>query len=145
MDIEHQILEDLKALREKNIKLKKEELELATPILMNREHIPRIYGWYCELIDMHIKSKERKELIFEKAFLYVILRFYSPIAIVGGSMKRGLRDILAPLLGMKAPTGVSNHCSELFFWYEKYGEFQKEVDYFLKEIRKRLKAEGILI
>ena len=75
-------IEELKSIHEEKLRLMEREMALSTPLLTELEYIPMLYKWYCELSgcceEAGVQNTDQKG-----QFLFVILFFYSPIALVG--------------------------------------------------------------
>lgn len=86
-------IEELKSIHEEKLRLMEREMALSTPLLTELEYIPMLYKWYCELSgcceEAGVQNTDQKG-----QFLFVILFFYSPIALVGGRIVSGVRDKL---------------------------------------------------
>lgn len=137
-------ISDLRTIYEKRAKLEAEEFVLAAPILTDFKYIPIIYDWFCELSGCNKDFKSKKDGDHKREFLFIILFLYSPKALAGSKMKRGLRKILSNLLGLASPTGISNMLTSILVMYDNYKEHRMNVDYFYTEIMKRLKEAGIV-
>ena len=85
-------IEELKSIHEEKLRLMEREMALSTPLLTELEYIPMLYKWYCELSgcceEAGVQNTDQKG-----QFLFVILFFYSPIALVGGRIVSGVRRI----------------------------------------------------
>lgn len=134
----------MRSIREEKARIMAKESELSTPKLTNLKYVPMTYEWFGELAAKREESSRKAKIEMAKKFLVVTLLFYSPATLAGGKMIKGLRNVLAQLFSLNAPTAVSNYCTDALAWYDRYKSFQKEVDYFYEEILVRLEAEEIL-
>lgn len=135
----------MESIREEKARIMAKKSELCTPKLTDFEYVPMMYEWFGELSGKRKESKGKTKIELAKVFLVVALLFYSPAKLAGRKMTKGLRNVLAQLFSLNAPTAVSNYCAVTLVCYNYYKSFQKEVDYFYKEILARLEAEGILV
>ena len=62
----------------------------------------------------------------------------------GGKIAKGIRDILADILGFKSPTGISNLYVNVTFNYNNYKDYRADIDYLYTEIVNRLKFKGLI-
>ena len=135
-------IEELKSIHEEKLRLMEREMALSTPLLTELEYIPMLYKWYCELSgcceEAGVQNTDQKG-----QFLFVILFFYSPIALVGGRIVSGVRDKLAQLFGFTSPSAVSNLRDAISF-YETYKGYRKTIDQLRDEFMSRLKENGII-
>ena len=135
-------IEELKSIHEEKLRLMEREMALSTPLLTELEYIPILYKWYCELSgcceEAGVQNTDQKG-----QFLFVILFFYSPIALVGGRIVSGVRDKLAQLFGFTSPSAVSNLRDAISF-YETYKGYRKTIDQLRDEFMSRLKENGII-
>ena len=119
-------IEELKSIHEEKLRLMEREMALSTPLLTELEYIPMLYKWYCELSgcceEAGVQNTDQKG-----QFLFVILFFYSPIALVGGRIVSGVRDKLAQLFGFTSPSAVSNLCKLIKSFYTTYKGYRKIV------------------
>lgn len=111
--------------------------ELTKPTLTDYGLLPYIWSEFVAFS----KSKGHKPLssAYErKKFLFVVLMFYSPLSIVGGRLKNGLRDALINTIGKVKGATISYNLRNVDFYYENYKDFSSEVDYFCAEICEKL-------
>ena len=114
---EFSAISELKSIREQKSRLSEREQELIKPILSDLNIIPVIYKWYCEVVGNCGLPERRAGASFRQKFIFIILFLYSPSTLAGGKIAKGIRDILAGILGFKAPTGISNLCVDVTFYY----------------------------
>lgn len=141
---EFSIISELKSLREQKSRLSEREYELSTPKLISLEYIPMIYEWFCELVGNCGAPERRAGVRFRKQFIFIVLFLYSPSTLAGGKIAKGIRDILADILGFKSPTGVSNLCTDVTFLYNNYKDYRQSTDCLYTEIINRLKIKGLI-
>lgn len=136
-------IKELLSIHAQMVELKKREAELTTPLLTDKNCIPPIFEWFCELsgcnVSVHDLDTDNK-----MEFLLIILLFYSPSFFTGHRLKNGLRDILTELFGYKSRSGVSNHLKDIVHTYNTYRKFREEVTVLYAEIEKRLKNRGLI-
>ena len=141
---EFSVVSELKTIREQKSRLSERESELSIPKLTDLELISEIYKWFCELVRNCGLPERRAGIRFRKQFIYIIMFLYSPSTLAGGKIAPGLRDILAGLLGFKSPTGISNLCVDVTFYYDNYKVFRQDIEYLYTEIINRLKFKGLI-
>lgn len=135
---------DLRAVCNEETELIALKTELAAPLLTNLSHIPMIFEWYYEVMDMpdtspKLNAKRKLELLF------VILALYSPMSFIDGKLPNKLRAKLSESFGYKAGSAVSNLCSrDIFFQYQHNDEYRTNVIYICDEVIKRLKEQEII-
>lgn len=141
---EFSVVSELKDIRELKTKLTEREQKLATPLLTDLNLIRVIYKWYCE-INGHCGLPERRAgSCFRQKFIFIILLLYSPKTLAGDKIAKGIRNVLADLLGLRAPTGISNLCADVTFFYNNYKTYREDIDYLYAEITNRLKFKGLI-
>ena len=141
---EFSAVSELKSIREQKSRLSEREQELTKPILKDLDLISVIFGWYCELKGNCGLPERRAGASFRQEFIFIILFLYSPSTLVGGKIAKGVRNILAEILGFKSPTGISNLCVDVTFYYSNYKEYRADIDYLYTEILNRLKIKGLI-
>ena len=141
---EFSAISELKFIREQKSRLSEREQELIKPILSDLYIIPVIYKWYCEVVGNCGLPERRAGASFRQKFIFIILFLYSPSTLAGGKIAKGIRDILAGILGFKAPTGISNLCVDVMFYYNNYKDYRADIDYLYTEIINRLRFKGLI-
>lgn len=141
---EFSAVSELKSIREQKSRLSERERELIKPILKDLSLIPVIFGWYCELKGNCGLPERRAGAIFRRKFIFIILFLYSPSTLAGGKIAKGIRDILADILEFNSPTGISNLCVDVTFYYNNYKEYRADIEYLYTEILNRLKIKGLI-
>ena len=68
---------------------------------------------------------------------------YSPGTLAGGKIGKGIRDALAKVLGFKAPTAISNLCTDVMFLYSNYKDFRRDINCIYVQILERFKMINI--
>lgn len=138
------IISEIKSIREQMSILSERERRLIKPILDDTSLIPAMFKWYCEMKGCCGTPEGREGTSFRQKFVFIILFLYSPIALVNGSIARGIRDVLAETLGFKSPTGISNLCTNMMFNYCNYKNYRTDIDGIYTDILNRLKAKGLI-
>lgn len=141
---EFSAVSELKSIREQKSRLSEREQELAKPILTDSGLIPMIFEWYCELKGNCGLPERRAGASFRQKFIFIILFLYSPSTLAGGKIAKGIRDVLADILGFNAPTGISNLCVGVTFNYNNYKDYRADINYLCTEILNRLKFKGLI-
>lgn len=141
---EFSAVSELKSIREQKSRLSERERELIKPILKDLSLIPVIFGWYCELKGNCGLPERRAGAIFRRKFIFIILFLYSPSTLAGGKIAKGIRDILADILEFNSPTGISNLCVDVTFYYNNYKEYRADIEYLYTEILNRLTIKGLI-
>lgn len=135
---------ELKSIKEEQIRLSEKEKELSKPLLKDLSLISTIFEWYCELRGNCGLPERRDGSAFRQKFIFIILLLYSPNSLAGGKMARGIRDILAGILRVKTPSGISNNYSNVMDFYNIYEGYRKDMNYLYEEILNRLKIKGLI-
>ncbi len=141
---EFSAISELKSIREQKSRLSEREQELTKPILLDLSIISIIFKWYCEIVGNCGLPERRAGSSFRQKFIFIILFLYSPSALAGGKIAKGVRDILANILGLKAPTGISNLYVNVTFNYNNYKDYRADIDYLYTEIVNRLRFKGLI-
>nr|DAT56214.1 MAG TPA: hypothetical protein [Bacteriophage sp.]DAZ41772.1 MAG TPA: hypothetical protein [Caudoviricetes sp.] len=141
---EFSAISELKYIRDQKSRLSEREQELIKPILSDLGIIPMIFQWYCEIVGNCGLPERRSGTCFRQKFVFIILFLYSPSTLAGGKIAKGIRDILADILGFKSPTGISNLYVNVTFNYNNYKDYRADIDYLYTEIVNRLKFKGLI-
>jgi hypothetical protein len=141
---EFSAISELKYIRDQKSRLSEREQELIKPILSDLDIIPMIFQWYCEIVGNCGLPERRAGTCFRQKFVFIILFLYSPSTLAGGKIAKGIRDILADILGFKSPTGISNLYVNVTFNYNNYKDYRADIDYLYTEIVNRLKFKGLI-
>lgn len=119
------IMERIKWIRETKAILSKEELSLSVPQM---EDLSMVGNVYDNFMSFH---ENRKSKMVHKQFIFVILYLYSPSALGGAKMRRGLREKIADVLGCTR-SNVSHDYKNVSFYYVTYRTFRNDVNEFLE-------------
>lgn len=87
------IMERIKWIRETKAILSKEEISLSIPLMQDLSQVGNIYDKFMSY------HAGRNSTMVRKQFIFVILYLYSPSALGGSKMRRGLREKIAKVLG----------------------------------------------
>lgn len=129
MEKEHQEIEStlletigrLTKIKEERLNLVLEEKELSKPILHDINLVGNIY-------DLFMSSFDGKSTMWRrKMFIFVVLYLYSPSALAGTKMRRGLRYKIASVLGCTC-SNVSHDYKNVRFFYTTYKAFRMHVN-----------------
>jgi hypothetical protein len=127
-------IEELRQTRKEKQRIEEKEKALSSPILTNLSFMPQILEIYEQISAAHGHPGVMESVYERKKFLFIVLFLYSPGALLGGRMPRGLRSKLAYTLKCHG-TVVSDNCAGLLFMYEWYKDFREETDSIYREIR----------
>lgn len=144
MTTEFSIITELESVRRQKSHLSERERELSQPLLASLNLIPTLFQWYCELQGHSGQPERRAGTRFRQKFVFIILFLYSPSALAGGKMTKGVRSILAEVLGFRSPTAISNLCANVMFYYHNYKDYREDVDSLFTQILARLKINGLI-
>ena len=86
------IMERIKWIRETKAILSKEEISLSIPLMQDLSQVGNIYDKFMSY------HAGRNSTMVRKQFIFVILYLYSPSALGGSKMRRGLREKIAKVL-----------------------------------------------
>lgn len=119
--IDYNTIKQLKIINNRIEELQKQREELLKPLLTDFSHIPDLYEWF--------KGQHSPGTQCRKDFIIVILFLYSPSTLIGGKMKKGLREVLSNVLEVNEPSIISNNTTEVVFLYNKQRSYREEIDY----------------
>lgn len=125
------IMERIKWIRETKAILSKEEIALSVPILQDLSQVGNIYDRFMSYY------VGRKSIMVQRQFIFVILYLYSPSALGGSKMRRGLREKIARVLGCTC-SNVSHDYKNISFYYVTYKNFRNDVNEVLGKLLKDL-------
>lgn len=131
---------EIKSIREQKSRLSEREKELTEPMLTDLNMIGQLYEWFKEILVSRNCPGRVDSVTQRKKFIFIVLYLYSPSTLAGGKIAVGLRDYLAITLGLKAPTGISNLCTNIMFLYDNYKNYRKDIEWIFTEITKRIKS-----
>lgn len=129
------IMERIKWIRETKAILSKEEIALSVPIMQDLSLVGNIYDRFMSYY------VGRKSIMVQKQFIFVILYLYSPSALGGSKMRRGLREKIARVLGCTC-SNVSHDYKNISFYYVTYKSFRNDVNEVLGKLMVDLGLEG---
>lgn len=132
---------EIRDIRRQKSSLTERENELMKPILTDMELVPAIFRWFCEINGNNGVPERRKGAEFRQKFIFIILFLYSPSALAGGKMKRGLRNKITEVIGGTG-TLISHSYSDLMFRYQMYKHYREEIDSIYNAIINRLRENG---
>lgn len=135
MEIEkeiYEIIDRLQDIKHKQSMLSTEENDLSTPRMEDMSKIDKIYRIFCEF-----ESEEGVLPLRQKKFLFVVLYFYSPAALAGNKMRRGLREKVASVVGCTS-SNVSHDYKNIPFYYLNYKNFRYDCNELIKYISERV-------
>lgn len=116
------------ALSRESAKLLIREAELAEPILTDLSLLGNIYDLF-----MSYHKIKKIGCLQRKQFVFIILFLYSPSALTGKKMLRGLRDRLCEVLGCTR-TNISHDYVKVCQFYNTYNEFRNSTTDYLQRI-----------
>lgn len=135
---------ELRKLLDEKERLLQKEAELSASMLTDFHLIPVLYDWYKEIQTRRRHPVAEREVIFKKQFTYLIVSFYTPVALAGGIMRRGVREKLSCLFGFKSSSYVSNLCSDAISEYATYKDFRRDVLAIYQLLLERLQQGGFI-
>ena len=121
------IMERIKWIRETKAILSKEEISLSIPLMQDLSQVGNIYD---KFMSYHVG---RNSTMVRKQFIFVILYLYSPSALGGSKMRRGLREKIAKVLGCTC-SNVSHDYKNISFYYVTYRSFRNDVNEILNKL-----------
>jgi hypothetical protein len=142
-DIER--IEAIKLLNNDICSLKKMLDEAATPVLHDMTLIPELFEVFKSVFERRGCPEKAQQVYNRKKFLLLMMYLYSPITLVGGRMRTGLRDKLSELFGLNTSTPISDNCVRLLFDYQTYRDFRRDVGIIYREIANYLGCKGVNI
>ncbi|WP_106832209.1 hypothetical protein [Parabacteroides pacaensis] len=132
-------ISELKTIREQKSRLSEREAELTQPMLTNLSMVEVLYEWFKEILAGRNCPPNIESVTQRKKFIFIVLYLYCPSALAGGKMAKGLREKLSEILGVKAPSTISNNIANVVFIYNQYKNFRRDVEWMYSEIVSRLK------
>ncbi|MEG1644016.1 MAG: hypothetical protein RR293_07735 [Bacteroidales bacterium] len=136
--IEFSIVTELKSIREQKSILSEREKILIAPILSDLNTIPMVYKWFKEIMASR-NPKIRIERAYQrKKFLLIIVLLFAPCMLTGARMPFGIRKALKEVFPSIKPCTISNNLTDVLFIYQRYKDFQQDVDNIYTEILCRL-------
>ena len=104
--------------------------ELSMPQMHDMNKMPELYELFQELSPGTGPEDKRR-------FVFVVLYFFQPGALVSGKMKKGLRKALSKTLGCH-PVRVSQMSSNLLFYFQHYRQYRDDIVSLLSKIENLL-------
>lgn len=115
------LIERIQRIRNVKAILSKEEQELSTPLISDLSKVDEFYEFF---VNYH---KGRKAFMARKQFIFITIYFFSPNALGGSKMRRGLREKLAKILNCTC-SNISHEYKFISFYYNTYNRFRHEVN-----------------
>lgn len=125
------IMERIKWIKEMKTLVLKEENAISVPLLSDLSLVGKIHSLFKE----HCAGK--KVMLHRKQFIFVMLYFFSPSALGGSKMRRGLREEIAKRLGCTC-SNVSHDYKNVGFYYVTYRKFRTSVNDFIVKAKEEL-------
>lgn len=122
----------LSLIKEEKANLSREEQLLSRPIVDDLSSVGNIYDMFMDYFS------EKKPALIRKMFIFVILYFYSPSALAGSKMRRGLREKIAAVLGCTS-SNISHDYKNVSFFYITYKHFRNNVNGVIAHLSDTLK------
>jgi hypothetical protein len=113
------LIERLESIKESQRALSREEFNLSKATYNDYSQISTIYDTFPE-------GRTHSAFLKRKKFLFVVLLLYSPAALAGGRMRRGLREVIAVTVGCSC-SNVSHDYQNVWFYYTSYKKFREDV------------------
>ncbi|MCD7936903.1 MAG: hypothetical protein LUG98_08595 [Tannerellaceae bacterium] len=139
----HKIAQIEQIRREKQA-LSQQEQAMTQPVLTDLSLLSTLYKWFADYYQERTVIPRAESILQRKKFILIVLRLYSPATLAGGRMPPGLRNRLAEILQLHTPSSISNHYSELLFYYHNYKEFRREVIHVYATLLRQLEHEGYI-
>ncbi|MFV0587469.1 hypothetical protein [Bacteroides reticulotermitis] len=133
-------IEELAAVRIEKDRLDKEEKRLLTPILSDYSMIPKVYGWFSEVLTGMGITPDIKSDSQRKKFLLIIMKLYSPQRLSGGRMQPFLRKAIQKLFSNISAPIVSIDTGKVLFYYKTYESDRKTIDEIYDKIMGKLSS-----
>ncbi|MCM1297414.1 MAG: hypothetical protein NC311_17895 [Muribaculaceae bacterium] len=114
--------------------------EIAEPILTDFSLLPVLYDAYLDVFRERGQLHYANRVYHRKKFLLIVMSLYSPITLVGGRMRTGLRKKLAKLFCIPSESTVSDNIKDLLNYYNLYRDFRRDVDVIYKRMLLFLEA-----
>lgn len=118
--VNYNTIKQLKIINNRIEELQCQKNDLLKPLLTDFSHISFLYDTFKEHHTSGIQSR--------KDFIMLILFIYSPTTLLGGKMKKGLREQLSIVLKVNEPSIISNNAAEVVFLYNKQRSYRDEID-----------------
>lgn len=132
---------EIKFIRKEKSRLSAREKELTKPRLTNLDMLEQLYAWFKEILAGRDCAPRIESVTQRKKFLFIVLYLYSPSSLAGGKMAKGVRRRISKVLGIGAPSAVSDNVSSVVFFYDHYPEFHQDVEWIYTEITKRMERK----
>lgn len=126
------LISSVNDIKHRQSMLSKEENELSTPTLTNLNQVGNLYDMFCAFED-----DEGELTLRRKKFMFVMLYLFSPTALAGSKMKRGLREKIASVLGCTC-SNISHDYKNASFYYLTYKEFRNDCNNVIKYMLERV-------
>ena len=121
------IMERIKWIRETKAILSKEEISPSIPLMQDLSQVGNIYVKFMRF------HAGRNSTMVRNEFIFVILYLYSPSALGGSKMRRGLREKSADVLGCTC-SNVSHDYKNISFYYSTDRSFRNDVNEILDKL-----------
>ena len=135
---------ELKSIREQKSRLSERENELSSPELKDLTLIPKIYGWFKEILAGRDCPPNPESVTQRKKFLFIVLFLFTPSTLAGGRIPKGVRAALADVLPEVSPCVISSNIADILFIYNNYKEFRSDIEEVYEGILNRLREKGAI-
>ncbi len=132
---------EIKSIREEKARLSELEMALSAPSLTDLGLIGTLYDWFRECMEQRDCASHPEGVVERKKFILIVLLLYSPATLAGGKMAVGLRDKLSEVLGVRSRSTISDNCSDVVFFFNRYKSFKTEVEAVYTTLTQRLQAK----
>lgn len=112
--------------------------EISEPILSDYSLLPMMYDAFAEVFYKRGCPENATKVYHRKKLLLIIVSLYSPMALVGGRLRVGLRSQIAKLFNLNSETSISDNVSSVINDYNIYRDFRRDVDIIYRAISHRL-------
>ena len=84
--MEFSSIAELKSIREQKSRLSERERELSSPVLHDVSLIPKIYGWFKDILSSNCCTPCIDSVLQRKKFLFIVLFLFFFILLTGGRL-----------------------------------------------------------
>lgn len=136
-DIEKDLLETmarLSLIKDEKANLSREEQLLSKPIVDDLSCVGNVYDMFMDYFS------EKKPTLIRKMFIFVVLYFFSPSALAGSKMRRGLREKIAAVLGCTS-SNISHDYKNVSFFYITYKHFRNNVNGVIAHLSENIRKQ----
>ena len=116
----------LELVRKEIAELRDYEKSISATQIPETVGIRELYGIYLDIITEK-GADMRQTMTLRKNFIFIYVWLYAPGVLLGDRMPRGLRGNLMELLGISAPSAISNNFSEALSYFRNHRRVRQEL------------------